>query len=190
MSPQDFKKLLEEQVLIIDGAMGTMTQNLEYGPSVYGGEDFQMLSDLLVLSRPDAIRNIHFQYYKAGASAVETNTLCSSPLRLEEHDFTNIDTKEFPAFSDGRTIKDLNINEISYHLNKQAVEIAKAGMEDYKKDPSYDQRQLLVLGSIGPSNWVLSSTQANLKKGNFDTIKENYRVTDPTTMVTSNAGTV
>ncbi len=174
MTPQAFYNLLNEQVLLIDGAMGTMTQNLGYGAKIYGGEDFQMLSDILVFSRPDAIHNIHFEYYKAGASAVETNTLCSSPLRLEEHDFTNIDIDEFPLVAKGKTLLDLSITEISYHLNKQAAEIACAAREDYRKDPTYDQRSLLVLGSIGPSNWVLSSTQADLKKGTFEQVKENF----------------
>ncbi|MCG8338508.1 MAG: homocysteine S-methyltransferase family protein [Proteobacteria bacterium] len=174
MTPKEFQELLDSEVLIIDGAMGTMTQNLAYGPEIYGGEDFQMLSDILVLSRPEAIRNIHFQYFQAGASAAETNTLCSSPMRLEEHDFDNIDDSEFPPFEDGRSIKDLTIEEISYRLNKQAAELAVLAKQDYEKDESYDGRKLLVLGSIGPSNWVLSSTQADLKKGTFDAVKDNF----------------
>ncbi|MBU2512055.1 homocysteine S-methyltransferase family protein [bacterium] len=174
MTPQEFDTLLKEQVLLIDGAMGTMTQNLGFNAKIYGGADFQMLSDILVLSRPDAIRNIHLEYFKSGASAVETNTLCSSPLRLEEHDFSRIDISEFPSFSGGKVLSDLSITEISYLLNKQAAEIACTAREDYRRDSSYDQRSLLVLGSIGPSNWVLSSTRANLKKGTFDQIRENF----------------
>ncbi len=174
MTPKEFQKLLNNEVLIIDGAMGTMTQDLAYGPEIYGGADFQMLSDILVLSRPDAIRKIHFQYFQAGASAVETNTLCSSPMRLEEHDFENIDDREFPQFKDGKSIKDLTIEEISYRLNKQAAELAVLAKQDYEKDETYDKRKLMVLGSIGPSNWVLSSTQADLKKGSFDAIKDNF----------------
>ncbi len=174
MTPKEFQELLDSQVLIIDGAMGTMTQNLAFGPEIYGGEDFQMLSDILVFSRPDAVRNIHLQYFQAGASAVETNTLCSSPLRLEEHDFKNIDDTEFPTFDDGKSIKDLNIEEISYRLNKQAAELAVLAKQDYQKDKEVDQRKLLVLGSMGPSNWVLSSTQADLKKGTFEVIKDNF----------------
>lgn len=174
MNPTEFKHLLQEQVLVIDGAMGTMTQNLNLGPQVYGGEDFQMLSDILIFSRPDSIHDIHFHYYQAGASAVETNTLCSSAMRLEEHDFDAIDPAEFPPFSDGKSITDLSIEEIAYRLNRQGAELACKARESYRADGSYDGRQLLVLGSIGPSNWVLSSTQADLKKGDFDLVQENF----------------
>ncbi len=174
MTPEQFNELLKNEVLLIDGAMGTMVQELGYDAKVYGGEDFQMLSDILVLSRPEAVQNIHLQYFKSGASAVETNTLCSSPLRLEEHDFAAIDDSEFPLLDDGRSVKELSITELSYFLNKKAAELACAAREEYKKSAEYDQRTLLVIASIGPSNWVLSSTQADLKRGDFETIKDNF----------------
>lgn len=174
MTPEDFNELLKNEVLLIDGAMGTMIQELGYSARVYGGEDFQMLSEMLNFSRPEDVKNIHLHYYQAGASAVETNTLCASPLRLEEHDFTTIDDSEFPPLEDGRSIKTLSMSELSYNLSKRAVELACAAREEYKRSAEYDQRPLLVIASLGPSNWVLSSTQADLKRGDFDTIRENF----------------
>ncbi len=173
MTPDEFKNLLEKQVLIIDGAMGTMTQGYNFSPDIYGGEEFQMLSDILTLSQPKAVQEIHFKYFKAGANAVETNTLCSSPLRLEEHDFSSINPEQFPLLN-GKSIRDLSIIELSHHLNKHAVQVARNALEEYRQDPDYDNRPLLVLGSLGPSNWVLSNTQADLKKGEAQQIQDNF----------------
>ncbi|MBU3916094.1 homocysteine S-methyltransferase family protein [bacterium] len=170
----EFKELLEKQVIIIDGAMGTMTQAHEFDATVYGGAEFQMLSDILVFSRPQTIEAIHVQFFEAGANAVETNTLCSSVMRLSEHDFSEIDLSEFPLLENGKDLRSATIEEISYYLNKQAARISRNALEMYKKSANYDNRPLFVLGSLGPSNWVLSSTQADLKKGEFDQIELNF----------------
>jgi len=60
-------------------------------------------------------------------------------------------------------------------LNVKGAEIAKRAVERYRSMPEYDGRPLFVAGSIGPSNYVLSSTEANLKKANFDQIVDNFR---------------
>ena len=57
-----FLEALSRHVLILDGAMGTMVQNLELKDEDFGGPDFKMLTDLLVFSRPFALEEIHFKY--------------------------------------------------------------------------------------------------------------------------------
>lgn len=132
-----------------------------------------MLSDMVVFSRPEALRNIHLQYFRAGAHAVETNTFGASPLRLQEFDFSEIDVADFPESSRNLQLDRLPVAEIAYHLNKQAAELAKEALEIYKQDAGYDSRPLLVIGSLGPSNRVLSSTHADLKRAGFDDIEQN-----------------
>ncbi|MDT8446573.1 MAG: homocysteine S-methyltransferase family protein [bacterium] len=172
MTREEFQKLLDSQVFLIDGAMGTMIQNYGFGPEVYGGEVFQMLSDLLVFSRPDAVKEVHLAYYRSGSNAVETNSFGASPLRLAEFDFSGLDLSEFPEeFQD---INRLPLKEFAYKMSYQAIKIGLAAKEEYAASPEYDGRSLAVLGSIGPSNWVLSPTHADLHKGKFDQIEDNF----------------
>ena len=140
MTPLEFKKLLEKQVLVIDGAMGTMIQSYDYKADIFGGEEFQMLVDILVFSRPKAVEQLHFEYFRAGVHAVETNTLCSSPLRLAEFDFSRLDLAEFPDFEDGVNLKTISLQEFSYRLNRQAAVIARKALNEYQRDPSYEDR--------------------------------------------------
>ncbi|MGK0289116.1 MAG: 5-methyltetrahydrofolate--homocysteine methyltransferase [bacterium] len=172
MNPQEFRNFIQEQVLIIDGAMGTMIQNLNLDEKAYGGGEFQMLSDLLVFSRPNEVKGIHQEYFEAGANAVETNTFGASPLRLQEFDFSKLDLSDFPK--EQSDIATLPLNEFCYRMNKQAAEVANQAKEEYQKSSSYDGRELFVFGSIGPSNWVLSSTKADLNKGTYEQIEDNF----------------
>ena len=86
-----FTEALKDQVLIMDGAMGPMVQELELSDSAFGGSLFKMLTDLLTFSRPDELEGIHLKYLEAGANIIETNTFGASPLRLTEFDFPKIE---------------------------------------------------------------------------------------------------
>lgn len=97
-TPMTFLEMLREQVIIIDGATGTMVQSLDLSDRDFGGSDYKMLSDLLVFSRPDDMRNIHLAYFEAGANAVETNTFGASPMRLSEYNFKGLDLSTFARF--------------------------------------------------------------------------------------------
>ena len=57
-----FEDVLGNQALILDGAMGTMVQNLELDDAAFGGAAFKMLTDLLIFSRPDDLEGIHLKY--------------------------------------------------------------------------------------------------------------------------------
>ncbi|MFH2129234.1 MAG: homocysteine S-methyltransferase family protein [bacterium] len=174
MTPEEFKHFLSTQVMLLDGAMGTMIQSFQFEAGVYGGEAFQMLSDMIVFSRPAELRELHLQYYRAGSHAVETNTFGASPLRLQEFDFTSLDLHEFPEQPEGLDLQRNSVEVFAYHLNKRAAEIAREALEIHQKDTDYDQRPLFVIGSLGPSNWVLSSTHADLRQGTYDQIEENF----------------
>jgi 5-methyltetrahydrofolate--homocysteine methyltransferase len=170
----EFLKALETQVLVIDGATGTMVQGLDLSDQDFGGAEFKMLADLLVHSRPEDQIGIHLAYLRAGASAVETNTFGASPLRLEEYDFSRLDTSSFPEDPDGLDLTRLSHQEMAYHTSRQAARLGQEALSRYRKEPEYDGRPLFVLGSIGPSNHVLSCTRADLKKGTFPQIVDNF----------------
>jgi 5-methyltetrahydrofolate--homocysteine methyltransferase len=172
----DFLTTLQNQILVIDGAMGTQVQNLDLTDADYGGAEFKMLPDILVFSHPDAIRDIHLGYYRAGANAVETNTFGATPFRLGEYDFSRLDLKRFAPVPYGIDLCVLSHHDMAYHMSRRAAEIACDAREEYRRDPHYDGRPLFVLGSIGPSNRVLSSTDANLRLSTFDEMMDNFHI--------------
>ncbi len=172
----NFEDALKNQILILDGAMGTMVQALDVTDATFGGSLFRMLTDLLVFARPEDLEDIHLQYLQAGANLIETNTFGASPLRLKEFDWAKIDTSDMHTVPEGLTLMGGHLETIAYHLNVEGCRLAQKAVEHYKTLPEYDGRPLFVAGSIGPSNNVLSSTQADLQKTSFSVVVDNNRV--------------
>src|SRR5450631_2257537 len=86
-----------KRILVLDGAMGTMIQALEYDEAAFRGERFKDFhrdlrgnNDLLILTQPQAIEEIHFAYLKAGADIVATNTFSSTSIAQADYDLTTI----------------------------------------------------------------------------------------------------
>src|SRR5450631_1494754 len=86
-----------ERILVLDGAMGTMIQGLEYDEAAFRGERFQNFhrdlrgnNDLLILTQPDAIEDIHAQYLRAGADIVATNTFSATSIAQADYDLSDI----------------------------------------------------------------------------------------------------
>ena len=114
---------LAQRVLLCDGGMGTQVQsmNLSVEADYQGHEN---CTDILCLSRPDVVREIHRRYFAAGADMVETNTFGASPLTLGE----------------------FGIADQAFAVNRRAVELAREAAEGF----AADGRRRFVLGSIGP----------------------------------------
>jgi 5-methyltetrahydrofolate--homocysteine methyltransferase len=114
---------LSQRVLLCDGGMGTQVQSmtLAVDKDFHGHEN---CTDILCLSRPDVVREIHRRYFAAGADMVETNTFGASPLTLGE----------------------FGISEVAFDLNRRAVELAREAAEGF----AGDGRVRFVLGAIGP----------------------------------------
>ena len=110
---------------------------------------------------------------RAGANLIETDTFGSSPLRLKEFDFTQIDLTDIRAIPNGLDLKKSDYTAITHQLNMEGCRIAAKAIEEYKSEPEYDGRPLFVAGSIGPSNYVLSKTEADLNKATWDQIVDN-----------------
>jgi 5-methyltetrahydrofolate--homocysteine methyltransferase len=76
---------LDQRILVLDGAMGTMIQSRNLSAADFGGPQYEGCNEHLVLTRPDVIRDIHRQYFLAGANIVETDTFGATPLVLAEY---------------------------------------------------------------------------------------------------------
>ena len=119
----NFLDFLQKNVLLLDGAMGTQIQgaNLTVEEDFWGQEN---CSEILNLSRPDFIRNVHMKYLAAGSDAVETNTFGGSMLTLGEFD----------------------LQEKTVEINRRACELAHEAIAEF----AHDGRKRFVVGAIGP----------------------------------------
>lgn len=132
----EFLDVLKEKVLIFDGAMGTSIHKYELSLDDYHG--LENCPEILPVSRPDVIREIHEQYLKVGCDAVETDSFGGSPVVLAE----------------------FGIAERAYELNKKAAEIAKEVASAYSKrgEPRF------VSGSMGPTTKLPSLGHITFKE--------------------------
>lgn len=131
--------ILKERIMIIDGAMGTMIQRYNLTEEDFRGEilkdhpyPLKGNNDLLVLTRPDIIKEIHAQYFAAGADIVETNTFSGTTIAQADY----------------------HTEHLVYELNYQAAKIAKEVADEFtRREP---QKPRFVAGSIGPTNKTAS----------------------------------
>ncbi|MCX8020903.1 MAG: homocysteine S-methyltransferase family protein [Chitinophagaceae bacterium] len=134
---------LKERILILDGAMGTMIQKHKLKEEDYRGERFARWprevkgnNDLLNLTQPALIRNIHLQYLEAGADIIETNTFNST--RISQADY--------------------GMEELAYELNVAAARLAREAIDEYYAlhPEEKETKPRFVAGAIGPMNKTLS----------------------------------
>lgn len=131
--------LLKKRILILDGAMGTMIQRHKFTEEDYRGERFkdwkqplQGNNDLLSLTQPEAIKEIHALYFEAGADIAETNTFSGTTIAMEDY----------------------AMEDLVYELNYESAKIAKEVADEYTaKNPD---KPRFVAGSIGPTNRTAS----------------------------------
>src|SRR5438552_11722113 len=139
----NIQDLLRERILIIDGAMGTMIQRHKLSEADYRGRrfkdwptDLKGNNDLLCLTQPGIIKEIHKQYLKAGADILETNTFNAQRVSLADY----------------------HMQELAYEINLAAAKIAKEAIIEYQQsNPKSEIRnQKFIAGAIGPMNKTLS----------------------------------
>lgn len=156
------EQLLQERILVLDGAMGTMIQRHPLQEEDFRGERFQDHphplkgnNDLLSLTRPDLIADIHAAYFEAGADIAETNTFSST--RVAQADY--------------------QLEAAVYDLNLAAARVARRVADDYTRRTPDKPR--FVAGSIGPTNRTASlSPDVNdpgYRAVTFDDLRATYR---------------
>ena len=134
------KEALQERILVIDGAMGTMIQRHKLTEADYRGtrfanwhSDVKGNNDLLCITQPAIITGIHLQYLEAGADIIETNTFSSTSIAMADYD----------------------MQELAYELNVAAAKCVRDAIDQYKaKHPN--SKEKYIAGSIGPLNKTLS----------------------------------
>jgi 5-methyltetrahydrofolate--homocysteine methyltransferase len=129
---------MKSRILVLDGAMGTMIQELKLDEEGYRGARFDAWNrevrgnnDLLNLSRPDAVREIHLGYFRAGADIVSTNTFSSTAIAQADY----------------------GMEHIAYELNHAGATLAREAAMAAEKE---DGRRRFVTGALGPTNRTAS----------------------------------
>ena len=137
----NIRELLKEKILVIDGAMGTMIQRHKLQEEDYRGERFKNWhcdvkgnNDLLCITQPRIIIDIHKQYLAAGANIIETNTFSSQRISMADY----------------------QMEELSYELNVAAAKCVRIAIEEYGKENNIAVDDRFAAGSIGPLNKTLS----------------------------------
>jgi 5-methyltetrahydrofolate--homocysteine methyltransferase len=157
---QALREAARERILVLDGAMGTEIQNLKLSEADFRGERFRDHghdqkgnNDLLILTQPDAVRDIHLAYFLAGADIVETNTFSSTRIAQADYGLES-------------AVHDLNVE--GARLARQAADLAQAK----------DGRRRFVAGALGPTNRTLSISPDVNNPGyravTFDEVREAY----------------
>ena len=139
MLKTDIRELLLDRIFILDGAMGSLIQQYNLTDADYRGERFKDFphelkgnNDLLSITRPDVIKEIHAQYFEAGADIAETNTFSGTSIAMADY----------------------YLEDLVYELNFESAKIAREVADEFtEKNPS---KPRFVAGSIGPTNRTLS----------------------------------
>lgn len=133
------EKILRERILVLDGAMGTMLQRYQFTEEDFRGirfKDFHKSvkgnNDLLSITQPQAIAEVHRKYFEAGADIVETNTFSGTTIAMADYD----------------------MQDLVYELNFESAKIAKQVAEEFTKKQPHKPR--FVAGALGPTNKTAS----------------------------------
>jgi 5-methyltetrahydrofolate--homocysteine methyltransferase len=136
----DIRKELEKRILVIDGAMGTMIQRYKLQEEDYRGDRFKSWAsdvkgnnDLLCLTQPQIIKEIHKKYLEAGADILETNTFNAQRISLADY----------------------HMEDLAYELNLAAARIAREAVDEFMAANGKEKTKY-VAGAIGPMNKTLS----------------------------------
>ncbi|MEC7262597.1 MAG: homocysteine S-methyltransferase family protein [Bacteroidota bacterium] len=159
---EKIEDILKKRILILDGAMGTMLQRYKFEEEDFRGErfkdwpsDLKGNNDLLSLTQPQAIADVHRAYLEAGADIIETNTFSGTTIAMADY----------------------GMEALVYELNFESAKIAKQVADEFtKKDPS---KPRFVAGSIGPTNKTASMSpdvnDPGYRAVSFDELRTAYK---------------
>ena len=158
-NPSILRTLIRSKVLVLDGAMGTMIQKLKFDELDYRGERFKNYdillkgnNDLLSITQPKAILNIHKEYLKAGADIIMTNTFSSTSIAMADY----------------------NMESLVHDLNYESAQLAKKAVKEYDSP----DKPRFIAGSIGPTNKTASMSpdvnNPGFREVHFDDLVVSY----------------
>ena len=158
------KVLAGGELLILDGAMGTMIQSYHLTEQDFRGERFQNIpgqmqgnNDILVLTRPDVIKDIHRRYLEAGADIITANTFSSQQISMADY----------------------HCEHLVKELNREAVRIAREAVAEYQAAHAGLAANKFVIATVGPTNKTLSMSpdvnDPSYRAVSYDEMFEAYR---------------
>lgn len=161
LTTDQFKTILAERILVLDGAMGTMIQNFQLQEADYRGNEFadwpsdlKGNNDLLVLTKPEVILSIHRQYLAAGADIIETNSFNATTIAMADYDMSHLAAR----------------------INREAARLARQACDEFTAQNPAKPR--FVAGILGPTNRTASiSPDVNdpgYRNVSFDQLVEAY----------------
>jgi 5-methyltetrahydrofolate--homocysteine methyltransferase len=124
--------LLEERILVLDGAMGTMLQQRNLTAADFGGEALEGCNENLVRTRPDVVLDIHRKYLEAGSDIIETNSFGGAPIVLAEY----------------------GLAKQAREINRKAAELARQAANEF----STPRKPRFVAGAMGPTTKAITVT--------------------------------
>ena len=156
---QQLPAILEQRIAILDGAMGTMIQRFKLTEAQYRGERFADFAydvkgnnELLSLTRPDVIRDIHEGYLAAGADLIETNTFGATSIAQDDY----------------------HMGHLAYEMNLESAKLARAACDKF----STPEHPRFVAGTLGPTNKTLSlspdDNEPGFREVDYDQVKDVY----------------
>ena len=182
----ELRSLLDSRIVILDGAMGTTIRSYGLDEAAARGERFKdnakdLLNngDILSLTRPDVIRDIHLRFFQAGSDIVETNTF--SATTISQSEFFVDDPRETgkgrkdPEFFQREVLDNQFLVELAHELNVESSRLARAAAEEVSDTTG---RKRYVAGAIGPLTVSLSNSPDAEDPGyrmvTFDQVLEAY----------------
>lgn len=156
------QEAIKKNILVLDGAMGTMLQRYNFSEEDFRGTRFKDFphslkgnNDLLSITQPQAIRDVHAKYFEAGADIVETNTFSSTTIGMADY----------------------HLEDIVYELNFESARIAREVADEFTaKNPD---KPRFVAGSIGPTNRTASMSpdvnDPGYRAVTFDDLRTAYK---------------
>ncbi|RXG18489.1 5-methyltetrahydrofolate--homocysteine methyltransferase [Leeuwenhoekiella aestuarii] len=162
MSENKIHTALRKRILVLDGAMGTMLQRYKFTEEDFRGERFKDWSipvqgnnDMLSITQPEAIADVHTKYFAAGADIVETNTFSGTTIAMADY----------------------GMEEFVYELNYESAKIAKKVAQEFtKKEP---EKPRFVAGAMGPTNKTASMSpdvnDPGFRAVSFDELRAAYK---------------
>ncbi|MGX1928909.1 homocysteine S-methyltransferase family protein [Flagellimonas sp. 2504JD4-2] len=156
------EEILHNRILVLDGAMGTMLQRYKFEEEDFRGDRFKDWehplkgnNDLLSLTQPQAIAEVHRKYFEAGADIVETNTFSGTSIAMADY----------------------HMEDLVYELNYESARIAKEVANEFTAKEPHKPR--FVAGSIGPTNKTASMSpdvnDPGFRAVSFDELREAYK---------------
>lgn len=159
---EQLEKILDQRIMILDGAMGTMIQAYKFSEEDYRGErfkDYEILlkgnNDLLTLTQPEAIKEIHRKYLAAGADIIETNTFSGTTIAMADY----------------------GMEDLVYELNFESARLAREAADEFTSKEPHKPR--FVAGSMGPTNKTASMSpdvnDPGFRAVTFDELRAAYK---------------